>query len=49
MLAFATWREYTKYRAGTVPVNRVYLAAAFAAMFIYFGLSSFWRARKKRQ
>ena len=49
MLVFATWREYTKYRAGTVPVNRVYLAAAFAAMFTYFGLSSFWQARKKRQ
>ncbi len=49
MLAFATWREYGKYHAGTVPVNRVYLAAGFAAMFAYFGLSSFCRARKKRQ
>jgi len=47
MLLLATWREYSKYHSGLVTINRVYLAAAFAAMFTYFGVSSFWRARKK--
>ena len=49
MLLLATWREYSKYHSGLVPLNRVYLAGAFAAMFTYFGVSSFWRARKKRK
>jgi hypothetical protein len=49
MLVLATWRESVKYQSGLVPINRVFLAAAFAAMFTYFGVSSFWRARKKRK
>lgn len=49
MLVLATWREYVRYHAGAVPVNRVYLAAGFAVMFTYFGVSSFWRARGKKR
>jgi hypothetical protein len=49
MLVLATWREYSKYQTGVVPLNRVYLAGAFAAMFTYFGVSSFWQARRKKK
>jgi hypothetical protein len=49
MLLLATWREYVRYQSHVVPINRVYLAGAFAAMFTYFGVSSFWRARKKKK
>ena len=40
--------EYLK--AGSAPVNpnKVWAAAIFAVLFAYFGISSFWRARKKR-
>jgi hypothetical protein len=31
-----------------VGVHRVILAGAVGTMFLYFGLSSFWRARRKR-
>ena len=44
---FAAWREYLAYRAGTAPVYRVGVAATFTLMFAWFGISSFWRARKK--
>jgi hypothetical protein len=46
--AFAGFREYAKYQAGeaTGP-GRVILAACFTITFAWFGLSSFWRVRKK--
>ncbi len=41
-------REYRKYAAHQVGLERVVLAGVIGAMFFYFGLSSFWRARRKR-
>jgi hypothetical protein len=45
--ALAFLREYTKYRAGHVGSGRVLLAIGFSALFGWFGLSSFWRVRRK--
>ena len=45
---FAGFREYAKYQAGLAEgPGRVILAACFTATFAWFGLSSFWRVRKK--
>ena len=43
----ATVREYHRYFAGTAPRNRVALAAIFTLLFLYFGVESFMRARRK--
>ncbi|HET7207969.1 MAG TPA: hypothetical protein VFI95_15440 [Terriglobales bacterium] len=40
-------REYTKYVAGKTSSLRVVLAVCFTVTFAWFGLSSFWRARKR--
>jgi hypothetical protein len=42
-------REYHKYKAGAAPQYKVALAALFTVMFFWFGVSSFWRARRKRK
>ncbi len=46
--AMAGVREYGKYQSGhaTGPA-RLLLAVCFTASFTWFGLSSFWRVRKK--
>jgi hypothetical protein len=44
----ATFREYHRYQAGEIGVNRVVLAAVIAVMFAWFGASSFWRVKKKK-
>lgn len=52
-LVFATvcggagWREYQRVVAGHAPMNRVYVAGALALLFAWFGVSSFWRARRR--
>ena len=43
----ALWEEYPRYQAGKVSGARLLLAAAFMLLFAYFGVSSFWRVRKK--
>jgi hypothetical protein len=43
----ATVKEYGKYHAGQVGVGRVAVAICFTAAFAWFGVSSFWRVRKK--
>lgn len=43
----AAVRQYHRHEAGTSGVGKVALAAAFALAFAYFGVSSFWRSRKK--
>ena len=43
----ATVREYRRYTAGTTTWGRVAIAAAFALLFLYFGVNSFWRSRLK--
>ncbi len=45
--AGAAVREYHRHAAGTGPVAKMLLATAFALLFAYFGVSSFWRSRKK--
>ena len=44
----AVVREYTRYQAGKATVGRVILAVCFTAVFGWFGVSSFWRVRKRR-
>jgi len=47
LLAF--FREYAKYQAGHTTSGRVVLAGCFTALFGWFGVSSFWRVRKRSQ
>jgi hypothetical protein len=44
---FATLREYHAYQAGTIGSGKVVLAGLFTAMFCYFGISNFARARRR--
>jgi hypothetical protein len=48
IIVSAFLREYRKYAMHQAGVERVVLAGAIGVMFFYFGLSSFWRARRKR-
>jgi len=48
-LAGATVKEYGKYHAGGVGGGRLATTVCFTLMFAWFGLSSFWRARRKSQ
>jgi hypothetical protein len=43
----AAWREYHKWQAGQIGPGKVYLAAGFSALFLWFAVSSFWRAGRK--
>jgi len=45
--AAAAVREYHRHLVGTASVGKVLLASVFAVLFGYFGVSSFWRSRKK--
>lgn len=45
--AGAGWREYHAHLAGTAEINRVYVAGVLALLFAWFGVSSFWRARRQ--
>lgn len=47
--AIALVREYMKYEAGSAPLGRVVIAICFTLIFTWFGLTSFWRVRKKGQ
>ena len=46
--AGAFFREYAKYQAGQTTSGRVGLAVLFTVTFGWFGLSSFWRVKKKK-
>ena len=46
--AVALVREYNSFHAGTGTPGHVAVAAGFTAVFGWFGVSSFWRARRKR-
>ena len=43
----AASREYARYEAGKTGPGRVVVAICFCATFAYFGLTSFWRVRRK--
>lgn len=45
--AGATVKEYGKYHAGQAGVGRVALAICFTLTFAWFGVSSFWRVKRK--
>jgi hypothetical protein len=45
-LTFA--REYSKYRAHPLNSSRVVAALCFTGLFGWFGISSFWRIKKKK-
>jgi len=45
--AGASVKEYGKYHAGQAGLGRVAIAICFAATFAWFGVSSFWRVKKK--
>jgi len=47
--AIALVREYMKYEAGRATIGRIAIAVCFTLMFAWFGLTSFWRAKKKSQ
>jgi hypothetical protein len=40
-------REYLRYHSGETTSSRVIIAMCFTLMFAWFGLSSFWRVKKK--
>jgi hypothetical protein len=42
-------REYMKYEAGHTTAGRVAIVVCFTLAFAWFGLSSFWRVRRKSQ
>ena len=42
----AAWREYLAWHAGKIGPGKMYLAGAFGALFLWFAVSSFWRAGK---
>ena len=44
--ASAAIREYRRLSAGAGSVGKMVLAGAFALLFAYFGVSSFWRSRR---
>ena len=45
--AAAAVREYHRRVAGAGSQGKMVLAAGFALLFCYFGVSSFWRSRKR--
>ena len=45
----ASVKEYGKYHAGQVGAGRVAVTICFAVTFAWFGVTSFWRVRKKKQ
>ena len=45
--AEATVREYGKYHVGQAGLGRVLVAICFTVAFAWFGVSSFWRVRRK--
>jgi len=46
---FAGVHEYREYAAGRAPAGRVVLAICFTLTFAWFGLTSFWKVRRKNQ
>ena len=47
--ATAFIRELARYQAGKATSGRMIVATVFTLTFVWFGLSSFWRVRKKQR
>lgn len=45
---FGLHHEYAQYQAGKIGPGRAWLAGGVTVMFLWFGLSSFWKARGKK-
>jgi|SRR5580700_913421 hypothetical protein len=45
LLAF--FREYARFHTGHATSGRVLLAAGFTILFAWFGVTSFWRIKKR--
>ena len=45
--AIALIREYNSYHAGKGTSSHLLLAAGFTAVFAWFGITSFWRAKAR--
>lgn len=41
-------REYGKYQAGRAGPGRLIVAICFTLSFIWFGVTSFWRVKKRK-
>lgn len=46
--AVSFFRDLARYRAGEGTQQRVIAAILFTLLFLWFGVSSFWRVRKKK-
>jgi hypothetical protein len=46
--AGASVKEYEKYHAGQIGAGRFATAVCFAVAFAWFGVTSFWRVKKKK-
>jgi len=46
---FALVRELHRYQAGEAVLSRIVVAVVFTLSFTWFGVSSFWRVRRKNQ
>ena len=47
--AAAAVKEFGRYHAGEVGPKRLVLAICFTVAFAWFGISSFWKVRKKNK
>jgi hypothetical protein len=45
--AGAAIREYHHYAGGATGAGKIFLASTFALAFLYFGVTSFTRSRRK--
>lgn len=45
--AAAALREHHRHLAGSGSVAKMLLASCFAVLFTYFGITSFWRSRRR--
>ncbi len=43
----AFWREFQKWQSGKAGPGKMVLAACFAGVFLWFGVSSFYRAKTR--
>jgi putative effector of murein hydrolase LrgA (UPF0299 family) len=42
----AVWRTFRQFEAGNESIWKVLMPLALAVLLLYFGISSFWKARK---
>jgi hypothetical protein len=47
--SLALYREYAQYQTGKANLSRIVVAICFTVMFAWFGVSSFWKTRKKNK